>query len=91
MDVSGCRDLYDDLPWYDSDGPTYTCAWYAQGSNCQHHGVGYAGPPPPPGVNWWPYAPSYTANQACCACGGGEIVTSRPCDEGDYMRGHSRI
>ena len=48
--------------WYDIDGPTYSCPWYAQGSNCASYGSGYA--------NF-----GKTANQACCACGGGLITT----------------
>ena len=28
--------------WYDSDGPNYDCAWYAQGSNCDFYGSGYS-------------------------------------------------
>lgn len=43
--------------WYDSDGPSYDCAWYAQGNNCQRYGSGYR--------NF-----GRTANEACCACGG---------------------
>ena len=45
--------------WHDTDGPVYNCDWYAQGTNCALFG----GIDPNFGV---------TANQACCACGGGE-------------------
>ena len=47
--------------WYDIDGPTYSCSWYAQGSNCATFGNSYA--------NF-----GKTANQACCVCGGGVTV-----------------
>jgi len=50
------------LGWYDIDGSTYSCTWYAQGSNCATYGNGYA--------NF-----GKTANQACCACGGGFLST----------------
>jgi len=50
------------LGWYDIDGPTYSCSWYAQGSNCATYGNSYA--------NF-----GKTANQACCACGGGVVST----------------
>ena len=42
--------------WYDVDGATYNCAWYSQGSNCQHYGNMFAG------------VKGQTANQACCVC-----------------------
>lgn len=51
----------DPFGWYDSDGPTYNCAWYAQGTRCQSFGDSYA--------NF-----GKTANQACCVCGGGKIT-----------------
>jgi hypothetical protein len=51
------------LGWYDVDGPYYDCAWYAQGSNCADLGDYFA--------NF-----GKTANQACCACGGGESICS---------------
>ena len=44
--------------WYDADGSDYDCDWYGQGTNCNQHGDGYA--------NF-----GKTANEACCACGGG--------------------
>eukprot|EP00547_Thalassionema_nitzschioides_P010488 CAMPEP_0194225818 /NCGR_PEP_ID=MMETSP0156-20130528/40440_1 /TAXON_ID=33649 /ORGANISM="Thalassionema nitzschioides, Strain L26-B" /LENGTH=282 /DNA_ID=CAMNT_0038957921 /DNA_START=32 /DNA_END=876 /DNA_ORIENTATION=+ len=50
----------DDEPksWHDKDGDT--CEWYAQGNHCEAHGsqsgLMFSGK---------------TANQACCACGGG--------------------
>jgi len=45
----------DKAGWYDSDGATYNCEWYAQGHNCQKFGHLF---------------PNFeqTANQACCAC-----------------------
>jgi len=45
--------------WYDSDGSTFTCDWYAHATRCSSWGSGYA-------------RNGLTANQACCACGGGE-------------------
>ena len=44
--------------WYDSDGPSYNCAWYSQNSNCATYGNSYE--------NF-----GKTAGTACCACGGG--------------------
>ncbi len=46
------------VDWYDSDGPFYDCKYYARDNNCQSFGHGFA--------NF-----GKTANQACCACGGG--------------------
>ena len=44
--------------WHDSDGTEFNCAWYSIGSNCAQHGDSF--------VN-----DGFTANQACCGCGGG--------------------
>jgi len=44
--------------WYDIDGATYNCAWYAQGTNCATYGDSFANN-------------GITANMACCVCGGG--------------------
>lgn len=53
----GCHDS--PYGWYDSDGPQYSCGWYAATNRaCQHYGGSYA--------NF-----GKTAKQACCACGGG--------------------
>ena len=52
----GCSDIAD---WHDIDGASYDCAWYARGNFCTSYGDSYA--------NF-----GYTANKACCACGGGE-------------------
>ena len=41
--------------WYDSDGPTYDCAWYGKGTNCARYGHNYANQ-------------GMTANDACCVC-----------------------
>lgn len=51
--------------WYDSDGPTYDCEWYAQGSNCEVYGDLFENM-------------GKTANEACCACGGGQLETEAP-------------
>lgn len=53
--------------WYDSDGPYYDCDWYSQGIRCSAYGHGYEND-------------GFTANQACCACGGGR-------DEDSYRFG----
>lgn len=51
----------EDVPgWHDSDGPTYDCNFYAEGRNCQRFDSDYE--------NF-----GYTAREACCACGGGNI------------------
>lgn len=61
-DLQQCNDLLGlDGKWHDSDGSYYDCAWYAEGTRCSIYGSGY--------VNF-----GYTANQACCACGGGRIT-----------------
>jgi len=46
------------IGWHDSTGEEYNCNWYAGGENCNMWGNSF---------------PKYgrTANQACCACGGG--------------------
>lgn len=52
-----CRDS--PYNWYDSDGPGYNCNWYASDSRyCSAYGSDYR--------NF-----GRTANEACCACGGG--------------------
>ena len=46
--------------------PLYTCHWYSQDGRCEAFGdqsVGEGG---------------FTANQACCSCGGGNKPTSTP-------------
>lgn len=50
--------------WYDKDGPTYNCAWYAQDPSrrCSQFGGSRD--------NF-----GYTANEACCICGGGGAGT----------------
>lgn len=58
---SDCRDS--PAGWYDSDGSTYNCDWYGQGTHCSQHGHKYA-------------RSGKVANQACCACGGG--ITTKP-------------
>ena len=45
---------------HDSDGPVYNCEWYSSGNNCLSYGDGF--------TNF-----GMTANEACCACGGGTI------------------
>lgn len=44
--------------WFDVDGPHYDCAWYGQGTRCIEYGD--------------LYEREYSANDACCACGGGD-------------------
>lgn len=45
--------------WYDSDGETFNCEWYAQDNNCAAYGDMFE--------NF-----GKTANEACCVCGGGD-------------------
>lgn len=47
----------DTADWHDSDGPIYTCQWYAQGSNCFDFGHSFE-------------HLGETANTACCVCQG---------------------
>jgi len=49
--------------WYDSDGDTYSCEWYANSNSCASFGDIYA--------NF-----GKTDYQACCACGGGARGTA---------------
>ena len=44
--------------WYDIDGSHYNCQWYSQNNRCRKYGNSYE--------NF-----GKTANEACCACGGG--------------------
>jgi len=60
-----CTD--DPVGWHDSDGPNYHCGWYSGGDSCDRYGNGYANM-------------GRTANEACCACGGG---SSTPTNGGD--------
>merc|ERR1712165_372214 len=46
------------LNWHDLDGPRFNCEWYAENDYCERFGDKY--------LNF-----GKTANQACCACGGG--------------------
>mmetsp|Transcript_17007 Transcript_17007/g.23945 ORF Transcript_17007/g.23945 Transcript_17007/m.23945 type:complete len:585 (-) Transcript_17007:137-1891(-) len=46
------------LDWHDANGSTYNCSWYDLGTNCQLYGDGFE-------------SQGFTANEACCACGGG--------------------
>jgi len=49
--------------WHDSDGIKYDCNWYATSNNCEDFGDG------------WPHL-GKTAQEACCACGGGNKSAS---------------
>jgi hypothetical protein len=53
----------DVLGWYDADGQEYDCTWYAQDGNCQLYGSELE--------NF-----GYTANEACCVCGGGNTEST---------------
>ena len=44
--------------WHDIDGPQFDCDWYRGGTNCDNFGDDFK-------------LFEQTANQACCACGGG--------------------
>merc|ERR1712166_1227291 len=63
----GCVDKYEDdgSEWDDSDGEQYDCTWYGDYNGCSAYGDGYS------------YG-NYTANQACCTCGGGDTETGSP-------------
>merc|ERR1712195_19459 len=63
----GCVDKYEDdgSEWHDSDGEQYDCTWYGDYNGCSAYGDGYS------------YG-NYTANQACCTCGGGDTETGSP-------------
>lgn len=45
--------------WHDRGGEQYDCLWYSLGDNCRIFGNDFAN------FGW-------TANQACCICGGGD-------------------
>ncbi len=51
--------------WHDGDGTEFNCGWYGIGNRCTLYGNDY------PGTD------GKTANEACCACGGG-ISASPP-------------
>ena len=53
-----CEDV---VGWYDSDGPTFDCAFYAKENNCENYGDSF--------MNF-----GKTAKQACCVCGGGTPI-----------------
>ena len=63
----GCEDKTEDdgTEWHDSDGVQYDCEWYGDYNGCDAYGEGYADD-------------NYTANQACCTCGGGNTETGSP-------------
>jgi hypothetical protein len=56
--TSGGEQCEDIQGWYDSDGPEYDCAYYAENDACEF-AADYENN-------------GYTANEACCFCGGGE-------------------
>jgi len=58
-----CSD--DPKDWHDADGAKYNCAWYAQARNCAVYGDQFE-------------RNGNTANEACCACGGGARGTEPP-------------
>lgn len=49
------------LYWHDSDSSFFNCRWYAKDNNCDYYGHKYRG------------VDDKTANEACCACGGGLV------------------
>ncbi|CAB9498704.1 expressed unknown protein [Seminavis robusta] len=55
---TSCEDLV--AGWHDVTGVEFTCAWYRQSNRCSLYG------------GYWPNM-GYTANEACCGCGGGQI------------------
>ena len=52
----GCANF--PLGWHDSDGSTFTCEWYEDNDRCSEDGESFE-------------HMGFTANQACCTCGGG--------------------
>lgn len=62
-DPTNCQD--NPLGWHDADGSQYNCVWYAQGTNCETYGDGFEND-------------GKTANEACCACGGGDCNGNGP-------------
>jgi len=83
---STCEDktLEDGEEWHDSSGNEYDCSWYSNGDNCQLYGDQYENA-------------NYTANEACCACGGGSTYaeptvaptnsTEAVCEDYPYTNG----
>ena len=57
-DCMGCDSV---SGWYDSDGSTYNCDWYDVGERCLMYGNDSSNM-------------GYTARQACCGCGGGNLI-----------------
>ena len=51
------------IDWYDSYGATYNCGYYEEYDYCKDWGDGY--------TNF-----GMTANDACCACGGGNTPST---------------
>lgn len=82
LSSSSLSTICTDVPyWYDSGGPNYNCAWYAEsGSNCQVHGSSFE--------NF-----GHTASTACCVCGGGSTSvgptgpTFGPTSSNDFRNG----
>jgi len=78
-----CKDI---AWWFDNDGPAFDCAWYGQRDFCSLYGKTYG-------------KDGKTAQQACCACGGGEKIdenhfltaspTSAPFEQSEPMCGCS--
>jgi hypothetical protein len=64
-DVPGCSN--NPSNWIDRDGDS--CAWYARDENCKKFGDGYGG------------VGNKTANEACCACGGGYNPNNIPVED----------
>ena len=53
------------IKWHDSDGEKYNCEYYEKHDKCKSWGDDYAWPSDSRGK---------TANEACCACDGGEMI-----------------
>jgi hypothetical protein len=62
------------LNWYDSDGPKFTCSWYADKDNCAHYGQKYRND-------------GYVADEACCVCGGGNQSSSKSSSSASSTQG----
>lgn len=60
--------------WHDSDSIDYDCEWYTNNKNCESYGDLYIG------------EEGKTANQACCACGGGSTSPASTCRNPRHAR-----
>jgi len=60
--------------WHETTSIDYDCGWYANNVNCETYGNKYIG------------EEGKTANQACCACGGGSTSPASSCQNPRHAR-----